>query len=180
MIAPTPARGVCRVAGSRSGRASSRTARAASTDSSMRAPSRSALPSRVRRILRSSPRTLPIWTCSTSTVSGSHPARAGPWRGHLEVQRLWGAHDIEDPAGHEILDTVLDRRQIRCAVTVSAIRLTDDQRHRLALAPGEVRQEHAEGAVGDRRDPLGFQLLADSGERIVVGRFTGQIPRRSK
>jgi hypothetical protein len=88
---------------------------------------------------------------------------------------LRGADDIEDSVGPEILHTMLDRREIRCAVTISTVRLADDERHRLAFAAGELGEEHAQRAVGDRRDPLGFQLLADPRERVVVGRLTGQV-----
>ena len=65
---------VARTVSSRSGRVPSMTVRAFSAASSSRAMRRSGLPERVLRILRSSPSTLPIWTWTGTTSSGSQPA----------------------------------------------------------------------------------------------------------
>ena len=94
---------------------------------------------------------------------------------HLQVQALGHAHDIQDPVGVQVLDAVLDRRQVGGAVAVAAVGLADEQRDGLVLAAGEAGEEDDERAVVHGRDALGLEVGADAGEVLVVRRLTGQV-----
>ena len=78
------------------------------------------------------------------------------------MQRLRGADDIEDPVGPEVLDAMLDRREIRCAVTISTCLLyTSDLGDDVGAPDG--------GRMGDRG--------AGCGIRGIIETCRGTCPR---
>ena len=158
-----------------SGRLASMTARARSTASSSRAMSFTGAPERDLRIFPSSPSTLPICTCTASTVSGSQPASRARGHDHAQVHVLRGAHDVEDPVGRQVADPVADGGEVRGAVAVAAVGLADDQRQRLPVAAGKSCGEGAQGAVADPGQAAFLEFLAQLCQMRVVGAFAGDV-----
>jgi hypothetical protein len=108
-------------------------------------------------------------------VIGQPAGHPSGGKDHLEVQRLRRPDDVEHAVGSEVLNPVPDRREIRCGVTISTIGLADDERHGLALAAGELRQEDAQGSVRDGRNALGLKLGTHPRQRVVVGRLASEV-----
>ena len=151
-----------------------------STASSRSAMSRSGSPDRVRRILRSLPSTLPIWTWTGATSSGSQPALRAVSQTMLRCSACGRADDVEDPVAVQLVGRGSGSSRGRCRVAVAAVGLADDERHRLALAAGVAVEEDAERAVADpSRCPCASSSSQIAASSVVVASTRRRGRRRS-
>ena len=101
--------------------------------------------------------------------------RAGDGEDHVEVHGLRGADDVECPVHAEVDRPVAHSGEVCRGIAVAAVGLADDQRQGFALTAGEAVGEHAQRTIGDRRQALGLELVADFRQNVVVGGLAGEV-----
>ena len=84
------------------------------------------------------------------------------------MQRLLGAHDVDEPGGAEPAGAVADGGQVGGRVAVPAVGLAHDERERVALAVLEALGEHAESPVVLDQQALLVELGDDDRQQRVV------------